>query len=77
VEQVQVFLNRNNLKAVIRSHESCQDGFENLIDKVITVWSVADYCALNKNLAAILIVKVYYFIMFIQKKNGELVTKVL
>lgn len=49
------FLTQNNLKKMIRSHESCYDGFEYPLENCITVFSNTDYCEMANDAAVIVI----------------------
>ena len=57
-DRVESFLEKNNLKMIVRAHECVMDGFERFAGgKLITVFSATDYCRKHKNAGAILIVK--------------------
>lgn len=49
------FLKNNNLKKLIRSHESCMEGVDYPLDNCITVFSNTDYCGMNNKAAVIVI----------------------
>lgn len=49
------FLEKNGLKKLIRSHESCMDGFDYPLENCITVFSNSDYCEMNNDAAVICI----------------------
>lgn len=50
------FLKANNLDLMIRSHESCMDGFYFSLEKCLTIFSNTNYCGIKNN-AAIVIIK--------------------
>ncbi|KAK8891551.1 hypothetical protein M9Y10_028764 [Tritrichomonas musculus] len=54
-KKLNVFLNENGLKKLIRSHESCMDGVDFPLDNCITIFSNTDYCGMN-NRAAVLVI---------------------
>ncbi|OHS99457.1 Serine/threonine-protein phosphatase PP1 [Tritrichomonas foetus] len=49
------FLKANNLKMMIRSHESCMDGYEKPLTNCLTIFSNTDYCGMNNNAAVAII----------------------
>lgn len=54
-EKLNAFLSNNNLKMLIRSHESCMDGVDFPLENCITVFSNTDYCGMNNKAAVIII----------------------
>lgn len=67
-DEVEKFLQRNNLSLIIRAHECVMDGFERFAGgKLITVFSATDYCGRHKNAGAVLILK----------KNSEIIPKMI
>ena len=49
------FIFLNNLKAMVRAHQVCQEGFmKHHDDKCITVWSAPNYCYRVGNLACVM-----------------------
>ena len=49
------FLQKNGLKKLIRSHESCMDGIDYPLENCITIFSNSDYCEMNNDAAVIII----------------------
>jgi len=53
----QEFLQKNNLKMMIRAHECVHDGFQYMFDgKLLTVFGASNYCGLVSNSSAVLII---------------------
>ncbi|KAH0786650.1 Ser/Thr protein phosphatase [Histomonas meleagridis] len=46
-EKLDLFLDNNNLDLMIRSHESCIDGYDTPLKRCITVFSNTDYCGIG------------------------------
>jgi hypothetical protein len=67
MDTINNFLINNNLKMIIRSHESVIDGFENMGDKLLTIFSTSNYGGKNNNAMCLLFIK----------KNGDIVPKVI
>lgn len=54
-KKLDIFLNNNGLKKLIRSHESCMEGVDFPLNNCITVFSNTDYCGMNNKAAVIVI----------------------
>jgi hypothetical protein len=52
--QVDRFLRFNHLRSMIRSHQLCMDGYQQLFKEALTtIWSAPNYCYRCGNLAAV------------------------
>lgn len=55
--EVDMFLNRNGLKKIVRSHQLVMEGYKEYYGgKLITIWSAPNYCYVSENIACVLIV---------------------
>lgn len=52
---VKAFLEKNNFSHILRAHQLCQQGYDELFDGMLsTVWSAPNYCYRCGNLASVL-----------------------
>ena len=52
---VRKFLEMNNMSRILRAHQLCMEGFQNLFDdQLTTVWSAPNYCYRCGNMASIM-----------------------
>ncbi|KAK8834109.1 hypothetical protein M9Y10_020843 [Tritrichomonas musculus] len=52
-KKLNFFLNENRLTKLIRSHESCFDGYDYPLENCITIFSNTDYCKMSNDAAVI------------------------
>ena len=50
-KKLRVFLRRNNLESILRSHEACDNGIEYPLKNCVTIFSNTDYCDMNNEAA--------------------------
>ena len=57
---VKKFLNVNSMRHILRAHQLCQEGYQQLYDKTLsTVWSAPNYCYRCGNMASVMEVDEY------------------
>ena len=70
------FLTDNNLKMVVRAHQTCQNGFNMRQDqKLVTVFSAPNYCQRDGNDGAVMVIESdgsYDFEILINSSNHRI-----
>lgn len=74
-DQVDKFLQSNNLKMIVRSHQLVMEGYKySFNEKLVTIWSAPNYCYKTENIASVMIIKDNFkheFILFDNVKNQK------